>query len=148
MTEPTLRSFQEADAYVLRNRDGSFAGPEQVVAQARRGPAFTAEVDGRPIAAAGVVLLWPGVGSCWMIVSAELGPHGRWLTKMTRRFVTDIRRSLGLHRLEALALSTSDRNQRWLERVGFTKEVGGEARAYLPDRRSMIRYELIERAHG
>lgn len=138
-----VRPFQVADAQQIVNRDDHEQDPVFTVQQAEAGPAFTAWADDRPIGCAGVVLAWPGVGMAWMTVSTDITEHGLWLTRMTRAFLRDIIRSNQLHRLEAVTLEENLRNQGWLMVLGFVWE-GGTAHCYLPDKRAVRRYELVE----
>lgn len=140
---PTLRPFRASDLDALVNRDGAQIDRQQLLAQARSGPAFTAEVDGVPLGCAGVVLLWPGVGSAWMVLTEEMVLHRLWLTRTVRHFLEDMTRVYRLHRIEAVALDDVTRNQGWLELLGFETEKDGRARHYLSDGRSMVRYERI-----
>jgi len=78
-----------------------------------------------------------------MSVSDDIAEHGLWLTRLTRAFLRDIIRVHRLHRLEAVALDESVRNQQWLRVLGFAPE-GGIAHAYLPDKRAVQRFELVE----
>lgn len=113
------------------------------VQQANAGPAITAWLGTQPIGCAGVVLVWPGVGMTWMAASDAMAEHGLWVTRIARAFLRDVIRAHRLHRLEAVALDESTRNQQWLRVLGFTDE-GGLARCYLPDKRAVRRYELVE----
>lgn len=141
---PTLRPFRASDATALVNRDGEQCTVAHLLMQARSGPSFTAEVEGRILCAAGMVMPWPGMGQVWMLIGETLDPYGFWISKTVRRVVDDLSRQHRLHRLEAVALVESPRNQQWLEWLGFTSEQQGVAQAYLTDRRSIIRYERIE----
>lgn len=140
---PEVRPFQVSDVEQIVNRDDPHADTWLTVQQAQAGPAFTAWVGATPIGCAGVVLAWPGVGMAWMALSEEIAAHGLWLTRVTRAFLRDIRRAHRLHRLEAVALEDSMRNQQWLRVLGFVDE-GNVARCYLPDKRAIRRYELVE----
>ena len=146
MTNPTVREFLAADLDALENRDGQQSNPELTVLQSMRGPAFTAVADGRVIGCGGVAVLWEGFGACWMILADDIGSHGLWLSKTTMQFLQNVKRDLRLHRLEATALHESVRNQKWLELCGFTREQNGVAQQYLADRRSIVRYEIVEDA--
>jgi hypothetical protein len=126
----------------ILNRDGAQIDYRILCQQAAAGPSFTACVDQQPIGCAGVVLLWPGVGSCWMIVSEELGQHGLWLTRTVKTFLREIIRTHALHRLEAV--SVKGENGQWLEVLGFTSEVHGVAQRFLPDQRNVVRYEWVK----
>ena len=140
---PQVRPFQVADARQIINRDAPDQDPVFTMQQADAGPAFTAWVNDRPIGCAGVVLAWPGVGMAWMTVSQDIAEHGLWLTRITRAFLRDIIRANRLHRLEAVVLEENTRNQHWLSVLGFAYE-GGTAHKYLPDKRAVRRFELVE----
>ena len=144
MTSPLVRSFHAHDLAALQNRDGMQCDPEQTVHHAAHGPAFTAECDGKVLGCGGVVVIWPGMGCCWMVLADDIGSHGLWLSKVTIQFMQQVKRDLKLHRLEATALHESIRNQKWLELLGFTRENHGHARKYLSDQRSIVRYEWVE----
>lgn len=142
--QPILRHFTASDLDVLINRDGQEVPHTSVLAQAKSGPSFTAMVDGRPIGCAGMVFPWPGVGSTWMIVSEELGEHGLWMYRTVRKFLEDMVRMHSLHRMEAVALVNSPRNQAFLEGLRFHVEQQGVARGFLADGRSVVRYEWVK----
>src|SRR5690349_7364999 len=115
MTNLHVRDFHVSDLTALVNRDGRQCDPEQTVQHAAHGPAFTAECDGKIIGCGGVVVIWPGMGACWMLLAEDIGTHGLWLSKVTMQFMRKVKRELNLHRLEATALHESIRNQKWLE---------------------------------
>jgi hypothetical protein len=138
---PTVRAFRAEDAEHLLNRDGTQLTRQAFLRQAASGPSFTACVDEQPIGCAGVILLWPGVGSCWMLVTDELSTHGLWLTRTVKTFLREMIRVHRLHRLEATSVNGD--NGRWLEVLGFTSERDGVARQYLTDRRNVVRYEWV-----
>lgn len=144
MTTPTLRPFQETDAATLANRDGEQCTVAHLLLQAQAGPSFTAEIDGRILCCGGLVMPWPGLGQVWMLIGDDLGPYGFWVSKTVRRLLDELVALHQIHRLEAVALEESPRNQQWLEWLGFTSEQHGRARAYLTDQRAIIRYERIE----
>ena len=140
---PTVRLFQPDDAACLVNRDGMQVDAAQLIRQASLGEAWTACIEDRPIAAAGIIVLWPGVGVVWMTLTDDMAHYGIWLTRTTKAFLDEITIRHRLHRIEAVALEASPRNQRWLDALGFTSERDGVARQYLHDQRSVIRYERI-----
>lgn len=141
---PTVRPFQPTDAAQFVNRDGFQCTQAHLLMQSQSGPAFTAELDGRPVAAAGIVLTWPGLGLAWMVIAEDMPLPPLWLTRTVKRFLADLVRRHGLHRLEAVTVQDSIRNQRWIEAIGFSREQYGVARRYLADDRAVIRYERIE----
>lgn len=140
---PTVRAFHPADVLAVLNRDGRQVPSETLLEQANGGPAFTFTVDDVPLACAGVVILWPGVGSAWTIMSREMLDHPLWITRTVKRMLYQIIQQHDLHRVEAVALVDSIANQRWLEALGFVRE-GGIAHGYLSDKRSAMRYELVK----
>ena len=126
------------------NRDGIQCPVEDMTAQALAFPSFTAELDGQPIGCAGIVMPWPGVGMVWMILSEDMESHGLWMTRTVKTFLAYMERVYQLHRLEAVALQESPRNQAWMTALGFQQERDGLATGYLPDGRSMVRYERVK----
>lgn len=134
---------------MIVNRDGVQVDAATICWQATQGPAFTAVLDGQPIGCAGVVIPWPGVGQCWMVLSEAIDAHALWMYRQVRHILDGVVMAMGLHRLEAVSTMEEPRNMRWLEGLGFTAEQGGVARKLLPDQRSMKRYEWIREAdHG
>ena len=141
---PVFRPFQDSDLVRVVGRDGQMAERQTILQQAHAGPSFTFTVDDDPIGCGGLMVQWPGVGCVWMILSDDAAAHGLWLTKTVHAFLDQMVLEHGLHRLEAVALEESTRNQQWLALLGFTREDHGVARALLTDKRSVIRYERIE----
>ncbi len=140
---PTVRAFQPADVLAVLNRDGRQVPDSALIEQANLGPAFTFTVDDVPLACAGVVILWPGVGSAWTMISQPMLDYPLWLTRTVRRMLYQIIEQHDLHRVETVALMDSVANQRWLEALGFVRE-GGIAHGYLSDKRSAMRFELVK----
>jgi len=62
-------------------------------------------------------------------------------------FLRGMRHLNGLHRIEALALEGCPNNQRWLEMIGFRREVYGVAHAFFSDRRDVVRFEWLKGDH-
>ena len=143
MINPRLRQCRESDIRAVMNRDGATIDIDRTILQMHSGLSFAAEVEGVVIGCAGVVIPWPGVGVCWMMLAKEAERYVLWLTRTTKRILADLCRAFGLHRLEAIALKDSDRNQRWFRALGFTIEQQGTARAYFSDKRSVVRFERI-----
>ena len=140
---PIVRPFVEADVWLLE-RDDLHVSPEFLRAQSRLGPCFTFEYEGILLGCVGAIGLLPGVASVWMALTDHAASHGLWLTKTIKAMLADLIRAFGLHRVEALVLVTSARNQRWIEMLGFTCERNGTARQFLSDRRDMLRYEWVK----
>lgn len=150
--EPKLIPFRAEHLLYFQNRDTP--EPEEIrlaIEKERGGPAYTAIVvrPGSPqagetiLGCAGVVIVWSGMGSAWMTLSEAAALYRVWMTRTVRRCLADIMRAYDLHRLEAVIRADNERNRRWIEALGFRPE-GGIARAYTPDRKDVVRYELIQ----
>ncbi len=142
--QPTLRPLHHDDIAIILNRDGRQVSDNVLLDQARSGPSFTAIIGTRPIGCAGIIFPWTGVGMTWMILSEEIGQHGLWMYRTVRHFLDDMIRIHALHRIEAVALVDSPRNQAFLEALGFHVEQFGLAQGFLADRRSVVRYEWVK----
>lgn len=106
-----------------------------------RGPAFTAMVDDKPMAAAGVVVLWHGVGEAWTVFGHDFPKHAIWITRTIKFALRDIIRGCNLHRVEATVLESQTTYRKWIELFGFIPE--GIAHEYTTDRRNVVRYEWL-----
>lgn len=143
MPSPMVIPFKAEHLTALVNRDSQQREPWALAIEKQQGgPALTGMLDDRVLGCAGLILPWPGVGLAWMVLSEQIGDHGLWMTKMVKRFLDDVIRCHGLHRLEAVVLAENTRNRQWIERLGFTQE-NGYARAYTQDQRDVIRYEWV-----
>ena len=141
---PILIPFEAKHVMMMQNRENVMDEPWSLALEKQlAGPAFTAICDGQVLGCAGLILPWPGIGLAWMELSEQADQYRLWLTKVTRRVLTDLMRAHRLHRVEVVVLADSPRNQRWIEALGFTRE-NGRARAYSTDRRDVIRYERVK----
>lgn len=77
-------------------------------------------VDSKPIACFGLVILWHGVGECWMMGSPDIGNHTHQLIK-TLRSLTDELLSCGLTRVQ-IYINNTHRLNKWAKLLGFTFE--------------------------
>lgn len=106
-----------------------------------KGPAFTAIAEDKPIAAAGVVVLWPGVGEAWTVFGHDMPKHALWITRTIRMALRDIIRGCNLHRVEATVLESQTKYRKWIELFGFEPE--SVAREYTARRENVVRYEWL-----
>lgn len=143
MSAPELIPFRAEHMMMFVDRAQSREQLWIAVQKERRGPAYTAVVNGIILGCAGVVIVWPGVGAAWSVYSEDIGKYGIWMTRTTRRILEDICRIYKLHRLETMVIGVDNkRNKRWVELLGFTPE-NGVATAYTSDRKDATRYERI-----
>lgn len=138
-----LRPFHVSDLDACESRDREQVIDGMAIVQQHQGVAFTAVEDGQVIGCAGIVIGWPGVGFAWMCLSDKMNGHGTFLVRTVKNVINDATRALGLHRLEAVCLADSARNQRFLEALGFVREREARARMFYSDGRDVLRYERI-----
>lgn len=90
--------------------------------------AFTALVDGKPIAVAGVTELWANRALMWSFLGKDAGPHLLAIHKATLRAI----KALPYRRLEADTPCDFVEGHRWLKMLGFKLEAE-RMEAYLPN---------------
>lgn len=93
-----------------------------VMEERRKLIAFTVMVNGQVIGCAGVSRAYGGVYAAWAFFSDEIRSYPKWLHQTVLAYLTAVRRMERVSRLEALVLSESCRNCRWIERLGFRFE--------------------------
>lgn len=99
---------------------------------------FTASVDGRVVACAGVIPMWNGRGDAWALIARDIGAKGMHeLHYAVLRYI----RASSLRRVEACCDATFEQAHRWLMLLGFSYE--GPLRKYFPDGRDGIRFAMV-----
>lgn len=101
------------------------------------GEAYAALIEGRPVACAGLVEMWPGRAIAWALLSRDAGPHFLKIHRAVARML-DL---CPCHRVEAYADAGFPAASRWLETLGFARE--GVMRAFTADRRDCFLYARI-----
>ena len=102
----------------------------------------TAFHGSRPIAAAGVVPIWPGMGQGWVIVDNG-APEKFSLVRAMRRGMRDIAKNGPFHRIQADVRRDFDKGQKFLRMLGFTYE--GPLDAYSEDGKDYERFAFVSR---
>jgi hypothetical protein len=144
MTKPHLIPYKAEHSMLFKDRDGWTDAEWKSAFEKEKYPAYTGMYGDEVLGCAGIMIPWPGMGMVWLTMSPTAALKFKiWLTKTCKRVIDDVIRSHNLYRLEALVLEDIPTNQRWIEHLGFTVEQNGRAANYLPDKRSMIRYERI-----
>lgn len=105
------------------------------------GPGFTAFVDDKVLACAGVLVERPGVGFAWTVFGHDFPRYAVWLTRTIKLALRDIIRGCKLHRVEAHVLESQSVERKWIELFGFEPE--SVAHEYTSDRRHVVRYEFL-----
>jgi hypothetical protein len=90
--------------------------------QSKAGPCITAFAHNEPIAVFGCVLLWPGVGEAWSMLSEKARRYPVTMTKAAKHFFMAVERQFNLHRLQITVKSTDKRAMGWAKTLGFVPE--------------------------
>lgn len=135
--------MEPLDLHRIRIEQAALPGwRDQGAAMLAAGPCWAAVRGGQVLALAGLVLHWRGRASCWCLIGADFPTTGWvWLTKQVRHRMGAAIRELGLHRVEAEALTGWAPGRRWLLLLGFEHE--GAMRAYGHDGSSYDRWAKL-----
>lgn len=118
--------FEQAHIRLIRPQSAQQEETE-IQQEAPEGQAWTALVDGRPIACAGFVLVWEGRAYAWALIDKDAGPYMLQITRVIRKHLA----ASGFRRVEMAVDRSFADGRRWAQMLGF--ECEGLARAYLPN---------------
>jgi hypothetical protein len=107
--------------------DGPMTDDDMMVQQTfdaatRDGCGWIASLNGEPIAAIGMTLLWPGVVSVWMFATDSWPKVALALTRWAKKAIFQIMSDANIHRAQCWSLSGHDTAHRWLRHLGATEE--------------------------
>lgn len=127
----TIRPFVSSDAAAIEPRPDAFpkrevlakAGALNVTLDQNTNEAWTLiDLDGRPLAAAGLTLHWTGFASAWGLFSAEVKTrHARDLIEYCRTAIEVCQRDWALQRIEAHCVTGFKTGERFLQFLGFRR---------------------------
>lgn len=102
------------------------------------GGGWTALVDGRPIACAGLAEQWQGRALAWALLANDIRPHFVAVTRAVKRALdlSDYRR------IEAQVDAEFGQGIRWAQMLGF--EIEAKLRAFTPEGRDAFMYARIK----
>lgn len=103
------------------------------------GDARTALLDGRPIACAGVIELWPGRGYAWALLDRSSGRHMLPITRAVRGFLD----SAPWRRVEMAVDAKFLAGCRWADLLGFVRETPAPMRAFAPNGADCFLYARV-----
>ncbi len=105
--------------------------------------AYTLEHEGQIIASAGIMLIFPSVGSAcgWGYFSDLVHKYPLATHKTMKKMLNVLEKKHGLKRLQADCVKGFDRAVKWLEHLGFEYE--GEMRRYGPSGETMLRFGRV-----
>lgn len=101
------------------------------------GHAYTALVDDRPVACAGLYELWPGRALAWAYVGVDAGHEFIAITRAVRRHLE----AASWRRVEAYVDAGFENGHRWVKALGFGFD--GLLRGFMPDGRDMALYSRV-----
>lgn len=133
--------FDRAHLSAMAVQSAQLAGVGQFkdCSQEAFGLAYTAMDNGKPVACAGIVEVWPGRGYAWALLSEQAG---RWMVQISRA----VRRAIalsGLRRIEMAVDADFVAGRRWAVMLGFILETPEPMRAYLPDGRDAYLFSKV-----
>ena len=144
-----LRPFKAEDILKIAVRGTEkifFAGIKNLLKQGefqeKAGPAFSAFENGKILGAAGVGILWPGVGEAWVCASEEVVAKTLWFHKTIKRTLYNIIEYLNLHRVQTAVEVNFEIGKKWAERLGFKYE--STMPSYGPNKETYLRYVIIK----
>ena len=105
------------------------------------GLGWTAFVDNRPIASAGIVIMAPGMGHCWGMISDEARRFPVLLHKNVKKHLEEIIKEYSLRRVDYIVDPIKPTAITWAKRLGF--EFEGEMRAFYVDGHSAHMYARV-----
>lgn len=135
MGDTTRLDVQTAQQYMHALVDMSVDFTELSAA----GYAWTAEVDDRVLAVAGLLPQWENRALAWALISESAGTHFAAIHKAVHRFISAAK----FRRIEATVDVGFKQGCRWIELLGF--EIEGYMRAYRPDGADMLLYARVVR---
>jgi RimJ/RimL family protein N-acetyltransferase len=89
---------------------------------ARRGPAYAWVREGKPIACAGIMKYWEGVGEAWMVPSTAVSSVRHTFHRSALRAFEVIARELNLRRVSATVNTANVQADRWIRSAYFVEE--------------------------
>lgn len=100
-----------------------------------QGMSWSAEVDGRIVASAGLIPLWAGVAEAWMISADDVGRHRIKVARKLRTMLNDVMWQRGIYRAQANIHHKFEKAIRlagWLgfENEGLMRRFGAEGDDY------------------
>ena len=118
-----LRQFEVSHAEEAMAGEEPVRGFYTYLAQMRvQGMSWSADVDGRIVASAGLIPLWAGVAEAWMMGGDVIGRHQVKVARQIRTMFDDVMKQRGLYRAQANIHHRFDKAIRLAEWLGFENE--------------------------
>lgn len=104
-------------------------------------PGWTGLLDGKIMAAAGVIIPFKGLGEAWLLTTPLVEKHPLLFVRTVKRVMGMIAVSHGLHRLQAMVDVSFTRAHRFVELLGFESEAVLEK--YGPKQETYVMYRIF-----
>jgi hypothetical protein len=85
-------------------------------------PGYTAYCGGEFLAAAGVVIPYPGMGEGWVIAGPLVRSHARYFHQTVLKVLDQIASDFKIRRIQAMVRAEFAASHRWMTHLGFEKE--------------------------
>lgn len=105
------------------------------------GPAYTALVDGVPVAAAGVIQHWRGTGTAWLLISEGARRNLKFVYRAVLHGLIVIIQGHGFRRIEANVDAGLGAAHRLVQHIGFERE--SIMPKYGPSGETFFKYVLL-----
>jgi len=105
------------------------------------GPARSLYYHSKLLYCCGIILMYPGVGSAWIVCDKAIKGFGRECLYYTGKLLDEHIKQHKLHRVQAEIKSSVDCFHKFILRLGFEEE--GTMRKYGPDESDYILYSRI-----
>lgn len=89
---------------------------------ALQGPAYSLWVDGNLVACGGIVVLWPGMGEAWCLVSERVKFHPLIFHKSAMKMIDEMAKERKLVRVQANVQKDFKTGNSWIQAIGFKPE--------------------------
>lgn len=129
MLEIEIRPFQPSDILSIDAREpdksvlaGLGNNLEYAEFYARKGPAFTGWYGDKPIACAGIVTFWKGVGEGWALTSPLVAKFPCAFHRGIRKKLDELTTEFCLRRIQVAIPRSHHVSRRWIVKLGFRKE--------------------------
>ncbi len=102
---------------------------------------WTFTLDDEPVAIVGCIMVLPGVGNLWAIISDGARGNGAFMTKLCKEIINDFFKTKALHRAQAMIRPEVKENVRWIKSLGFEYE--STMKAITPDKEDLDMYRMV-----
>lgn len=132
--------LQQIDLQAEQSLAGHHLRNEQYTRSLAAHESWTGMIDGRVVACAGFITLWPGRHQVWAVISATIGAAG--MLQLSKAVLRGLALKTG--RIEAVVASEFTAGHRWARLMGFTLETPEPMRRWFPEGGDASLYSRIQ----